>query len=332
MNQQIPHNVLIAFFEGRSTPLESKLIEEWLSVPENEEQFYQHLDKWESQHPQYRPNSELALEKHWELIAVESFPQPVGEAVPRRNKFRYWWPIAASLVLIMVTAAFLLRKLIVYQSYSTNYGQTQSVLLSEGTRVTLNANSTLWVPRWGFGSGQRQVLLEGEAEFKVAHTFDHQHFLVKTASDFEVEVLGTEFVVYTRQHGSHVLLNQGKVQVNYGSGRKMYLKPGELLQLGANAQAKIPQVTRVKRPQQYTAWKQHQFYFDNTPLSEVVVLIREQFGVNIVIADSVTADRRIAGVFKADNANELLTAITTLLDLQIVNKDNFLSLQVTNSN
>lgn len=326
MNKQVPKNVLFAFFEGRTTTLEGKLIEEWLSETGNEEWFYRYLDEWESQHPQFRPDSEKALE-HWE--SVVSYPDwPTESMEPRRKKSRFWWPVAASIALLLGVATLLFQKQIRHQSYHTAYGETKSVRLTEGTLVTLNSNSTLWVPRWGFNTGTRQVLLEGEAEFKVTHTNDNLHFLVKTDADFEVEALGTEFVVHARQRDNHVLLNQGKVQVNYQSGRKMYLRPGDLLRLGDGAAP--PLVTHVKQSLHYTAWKHHQFYFDDTPLSEVALLIHEQFGVKVIIDDPLTANRRIAGIFQAKDAEQLLAAITALLDLKMVKHENSVSLHASN--
>ncbi len=334
MHEPIPKNVFFKFFEGKATPLESKLIEEWVSDSKNEELFYQYLDEWESHHPQYRPNYEQAFSIY--LKSLNSLPtrlpsdstngrERVYAEPPRKNT---WWYSAASLVLLLGLAVFLLRKPLFYQSYQTAFGQTKEVHLPDGTRVTLNANSVLWVPRIGFQGKKRQVLLQGEAEFKVAHTTDNQRFVVKTDTDFEVEVLGTQFILYARDRGKKVLLNQGKVKVNYLFNQQKYLQPGDLLELEASSGKS--KVTRVEQPQRYSAWKQHQFYFDNTPLSEVAVLINEQFGVKVRITDPVTANRRIAGVFKAKNADELLEAISALMDLKMVKKSASIELSPTN--
>ncbi len=322
MNQLPTENIIHAFFEGRANPLEVKLVEEWLAHPENEELFYRYLDAWESQHPQYRPNSERALQEHWQHVAgVAMHPLP---ATPLRRYNRFGWIAAASVVLLLGMAGIFFRQALLYESHQSAYGEVKSVRLPDGTQVTLNANSVLHVPRWGFDRGDRRVLLEGEAEFNVRHTADHRHFLVGTRAGFEVEVLGTEFVVYTRPRSNRVLLHRGKVRVSYAAGRKALLQPGDLFQW--QPQAGQSSLTRVGQTQQYAAWKQHQFYFDNTPLSEVADLVGEHFGLKVSIRDPVTANRRIAGIFKANHANDLLEAVTALLGLEMVKKNDSVEL------
>ena len=83
-------------------------------------------------------------------------------------------------------------------------------------------------------------MLDGEAEFHVTHTIDNQRFIVKTSSDFEVEVFGTKFVLYARQQAKKVVLNEGKVQVNYQGGKKQLMKPGDVVTLTTGAQNSGP--------------------------------------------------------------------------------------------
>jgi transmembrane sensor len=325
MEKSIPKTVIFDFFEGKATSIQRKLIEEWLLEPQNEIIFYQLLDEWESTHPQYLPNTEKAIEKYLSVLQTSDFSETtVDSKIEVDNQelphwWRLWsWRIAASVILLIGVSLFLFRHQVMYQTYQTGYAQTKSFRLEDGTMVTLNANSKLAVPRWNMNNTKREVLLEGEGEFKVTHTLDHKRFLVKTGDDFEVEVLGTEFVMYARAKGKKVVLNKGKVQVNYRARKQLTMKPGDVVTLPQGSE-KI-RLTQTLKPQLHSSWKEHQFYFDETPLSEVADMLNEHFGLVVVFGDSTLANRRLAGYFKATNSEEVIEVLSVLLDVTVEKK------------
>ncbi len=62
MNLPLPEDMLFDFFDGKTSPLQEKLIEEWLSIPADEEFFYQSLEAWEIKKLQYVPDTEKSLQ------------------------------------------------------------------------------------------------------------------------------------------------------------------------------------------------------------------------------------------------------------------------------
>lgn len=320
MDSSIPKSVLFDFFEGKATSLQRKLIEEWLTVSGNKVLFFELLNEWESKHPQYLPDTEQALEQYKALLndSVTQMPSRImpeaAVAVSRSFPWKLWIQ-AASVILVIGVFTALFQRTIRYKSFQTGNARTQVVHLKDGTQVTLNANSTLYVPRWGFASSHREVLLEGEAEFVVSHTSDNKRFIVKTNDDFEVEVLGTEFVMFARDRGKKVTLNKGSVKVHYQEGKKLALHPGEMVTFDSKGSS--PKLRKVSDPQIQSAWKNHQFYFDNTPLFEVAEVIQEHFGVRVVLAESSLTNRRLSGYFKAASAPEIAQTISALLDIHI---------------
>lgn len=322
MNTSIPKNVLFDFFEGKATSLQRRLIEEWLAHPENEILYFQWLNEWESQHPQYMPETEQALQRFKGLMNDSDSQTPprindvsTEQFTPTINRFWRKWAIAASIIFLVGISAIFFQRTLRYERFQTGNAQTKSILLSDGTRVTLNANSNLYVPRWGFAKTHRQVVLEGEAEFVVSHTADHQRFVVQTDDDFNVEVLGTEFVLFTRERGKKVILNKGSVKVHYQEGKQLALKPGDMITF--NSLDSRPQLRKFNPQHVHNAWKNHQFYFDNTPLSEVGEIIKEHFGVEVVLTDTSLSQRRLSGYFKADTPQEIAQIIATLLNISI---------------
>jgi ferric-dicitrate binding protein FerR (iron transport regulator) len=215
----------------------------------------------------------------------------------------------------MTASLFFLQKSILYRTYQTPYAQTQQLTLSDGTEVVLNANSTLYVPRWGQFERNRKVLLDGEAEFHVTHTIDNQRFVVKTSSDFEVEVFGTKFVLYAREQAKKVILNEGKVQVKYRGGKKQFMKPGDVATLATGAQTL--DLSKTDDTKKYSAWKDHQFYFDDTPLVQASITIKEHFGLQLAFDSPALADRRLSGYFKAAKSAEFFEALSVLLNVDV---------------
>ncbi len=113
MKDSVSKNVLFDFFDGKASSIQRRLIEEWLASGKNESFFYQCLDEWESQHPQYRPDTGTALTSYSALLndtplshqPARQFPLPIG----RQSWFTPLW-LAASLVLLSSVGGFLFRK------------------------------------------------------------------------------------------------------------------------------------------------------------------------------------------------------------------------------
>lgn len=332
MNPTHTKKILFDFFDGKATAIQRNYLETWLADEANQETYYQYLDEWESERPQFTLDTDTAFAS---IDQVLQNPAPVAGSLPaepagRTYRLSGWrnWAVAASLLLVSLFGGYLLRPYWLYKAYQTTYGETATYRLTDGTRVVLNANSTLRVPRFGFGDKSREVFLTGEAEFNVTHTANHQRFVVRTDSDFGVEVLGTEFVVYARERGKRVFLHKGKVKLSLPQGKQLTMQPGNVVTVANSGQY---QLVRAAPAQRYVAWKDHWFYFDNTPLTEVAQQIREQFGVRVIVTDTELAQRRIAGNFKAEKADDLLHVLAQMLDLSVVKTRRHVELRTSKS-
>lgn len=128
------------------------------------------------------------------------------------------WAAAAA----VLTAVFFAAKWMMTPEsemiYKTGFGETLKIVLEDGTRVDLNADSRLsWKKDWE-KSGTRQVHLEGEAYFDVAHIdmpdedSGRMPFDVQT-SDVTIHVMGTAFNASSRRGKTEVLLEEGVVEL-----------------------------------------------------------------------------------------------------------------------
>lgn len=161
----------------------------------------------------------------------------------------------------------------VYHKLQVPKGQTLKLVLSDGSQVHLNSNSTLRYPVV-FSSSKREVELTGEAFFKV-ETESNRKFVVKIEAN-KVEVLGTQFNV----NGHHnqaitTTLVEGKVRVANSKMRlSKVLKPSE--QIRINTLAKSYQVQKVET-KHFTAWSQNKLSFKHERLDEILDYIQQLY-------------------------------------------------------
>jgi transmembrane sensor len=154
----------------------------------------------------------------------------------------------------------------VMNTLETPRGGEYSVILSDGTKIYLNAETKLTFPE-AFSDHEREVLLEGEAFFEVAHQAGRP-FVVKTPS-YNITVYGTSFNVsaYTSDMSSHTTLVEGSVGINTDKGGELKLNPGEQAHFIKTGE------TLSKRKVDtyvYTAWKNGEFVIANESLGSLM--------------------------------------------------------------
>jgi ferric-dicitrate binding protein FerR (iron transport regulator) len=142
----------------------------------------------------------------------------------------------AAIAILFLVSGFLLHDLIQdqptqYNIIQTASGKQSTLILSDGTKVTLNENSKLIYPT-NFNHGERNVTLLGEAFFEVIHN-EKQPFLVHV-HNYTVKDLGTKFDIkaYPNEIYSYTSLQKGKVQIlDNTKGNKILseLQPGSQL-------------------------------------------------------------------------------------------------------
>lgn len=162
---------------------------------------------------------------------------------------------------------------ITYNTLSTGRGGQTSVTLADGTRVWLNALSTLRFPA-AFTGTERQVELTGEAYFEVAHNADAPFRVKITPSasgkdSYDLAVLGTAFDIkaYPDEALSRITLLEGAVNVSLSSGEGQRLSPGQ------QAQVTPGQPIRVAPDADTTAavaWKNGYFVFHSADLASLL--------------------------------------------------------------
>lgn len=201
------------------------------------------------------------------------------------------------------------------------YGSRSEVVLSDGTKVWLNAGSRLIYPS-RFVDKDREVFLSGEAFFDVTEN-DAQPFIVKTA-DVKVEVLGTKFNVfaYPEDYSVQTVLTEGSVKIRKSDARlfnkAIKLEPGQMAYF--NKKSEEVHVQNVDT-EQYTSWTKGLWCFSNTDFNRIVKRLERYYNIRFQFDDPMKGAIQITGKLdvtqEKDEVFEYLTKITGLDFLKI---------------
>lgn len=186
----------------------------------------------------------------------------------------------------------------------TPRGGTYQVVLPDGTKVWLNAASTLKFPATFAKLQERRVILDGEAYFEVAANAG-QPFKVNAGTQL-VEVLGTHFNInaYSEEPSPRTTLLQGSVRVG-----KLLLKPGEQA-------AGAVKVTDVN-VEEITGWKNGYFIFENEQLPSIMRKIARWYDVDVNYEGEVPTDEFGGRITRSCNLSQILRK------LELTNKVHF---------
>ena len=153
-----------------------------------------------------------------------------------------------------------------YNMLATDRGGEYQLVLSDGTRVFLNAVTSLKYPVV-FGGGERRVELDGEAYFEVEKDAERPFYVV--LDGMEVKVYGTSFNVNTHYQGKILTtLVEGKVGIRVKStGAECILRPNQMAEF--DREKEEVEVTDVDT-YYYTAWRAGEFVFQNETIEEIM--------------------------------------------------------------
>jgi len=165
---------------------------------------------------------------------------------------------------------------IVYNTISTPKGGQYQLELPDGSKVWLNATSSIHFPT-SFTGTERRIEITGEAYFEIAKN-PNMPFIV-TVSNSEVQVLGTHFNInaYNDEDNVKTTLLEGSVRfVNDGSIN--ILKPGQQAQLTKEGTTKVVSDVNVDN---VVAWKNGMFDFENASIETVMRQLSRWYDVEI---------------------------------------------------
>jgi transmembrane sensor len=205
------------------------------------------------------------------------------------------------------------------EAYSTTIGGRETLILSDGSRVELNTNTSL---RVGYNGRVRTVWLDrGEAYFSVAH--DPAHPFVVMLGDRRVTDLGTKFDIRREPGRTEIALLEGKARfddaINSAQPRQTLLAPGDVVTATANS------VSLEQEPlhklQNELAWRSGMLVFEHATLADVAREYNRYNRTKLVIADAATAELAISGTLPATDIGAFTRMATKLFGLHVEQRE-----------
>ena len=279
-------DLLYRFFEGRASVDEMRTVKEWAEASEENNILLRRERKF---------FDAMILVEPLKKVDLDS-----GFRWGKRYLIREFMKVA-SIVLITVSITFGLFSIgnddkdeIAMQTITVPAGQRVNLELPDGSNVWLNAGTVMQYPA-SFMKNKREITLDGEAYFEVAHN-KKSPFIVHTHA-MDVEVLGTEFNVeaYKRRKVFETSLIQGKVRIKSPSDEKTFLvlSPNYKTSLKDNKLV----VSKIEDYNVYR-WREGLYCFKNKPFIEILENLERYYELRIVLEKQSIAKIVLTGKFR----------------------------------
>jgi len=199
---------------------------------------------------------------------------------------------------------------VLYNTITTPRGGKYRLTLPDGSKVWMNAESSLRYPT-AFNGGTRDVTLTGEAYFEIAHN-PSQPFHV-SVKDMNVEVLGTHFdiMAYDNEPAVATTLVEGSVRINSPS-QQIQLIPGQQAERDNSGKLQVFNDVNI---QQVLAWKNDYFQFNGDRLDKLMRQIERWYDVS-AIYKGVIPDRKFGGKISRSSSLADVLKVLELSDVK----------------
>lgn len=310
------------YLNGFSSEKEKLQVEEWVSLSDSNKKEFEKLKRIYELSAldveSYSPDVDIA----WSAVSDELFSDQTiqlktKEEKPRSFQLGVFYRIAAVLVLTIGIAYFLVNKGAEESfdmAYKTKPGELKELVLADGTKISLNENTTFKYSEQ-FGEGNRKVYLEGEAFFNVAKDKDRP-FVIESPAAF-TRVLGTSFNLRTNSKKSRVDVYSGKVEFGSLSGDSNQV----VITKGQSAAFKNGSTSIIKTINaNANSWKTGQLIFEGAPMTKVVAALKKVYKVEINL-DKNISNCTITSTFENDSLKEILEVIETIAQIKNTKKN-----------
>ncbi len=234
----------------------------------------------------------------------------------------------AAFIIMVFSAGFIFQQYlmpqpkVIMQTIHVPAGQRAELTLTDGTKVWLNAKTTLTFPNH-FNGDLRQVKLNGEGYFKVAK--DSEHPFIVTTERYNVRVLGTEFNVFA--YGGYpyfeTSLVEGSVDVYSPLSNDMPIR------LSPNTYVYLENGKLVRKKiehNSYFLWREGLISFYDAPVADMISKLRLYYDVKIIVHNENLLKSRYSGKFRTKDGVEHVLKVLQLRNKFTYEKDDELNI------
>lgn len=341
---------LTRYLANECSEQEKQSIEKWIATDPGIEKEITHLKRiWDASSEK---KQHWDIGKAWErlidederlhskkpsgnIYSLSTEVRPVLLSSPTRTSDRaYKWATLAVAVAAAIVITFLfytpsnspgVAPKPSMQVVSAHMGERIHLTLSDGTKILLNADSKLKIPHH-FADSARNVYLQGEAYFEVAH-HKNKPFVVH-AGKTVTQDLSTRFIVSAYPESKHakIIVTEGKVAMRKNSPVPSNVKSeGAIItphHIGFLRNDGSVRVMQVQNLMEWVGWTKGKLVFNNTPFSEVMPQLERWYDLNITIKDQRIATKRLTATYvDRQPMKEVLDAIALSLDIKYTVKN-----------
>lgn len=332
-------NLIDRFLNGSYSEEDKQLVFEWLVSNQKEHEANALLKKhWEGINKEetlvdadLRGIYDRMLDQIQEDKVVSLLSAPVHEEAKSRTMIPSFLRYAAVILITLgigyvawnQDGLFDQKESVATIEKTTSRGQKSHLILSDGSKVALNAESKL-IYNDGYGRTNRDIELIGEAFFEVAKNAELP-FNVK-ANNTITTALGTAFNIsaYAEDVVTSISLTEGKVSISPAHVHSeplptVVLNPGQEFQVGSNPSAGLVRDFDMAKA---ISWKDNVLLFDNTNMNELIGELERWYNVKVVVLDpDKLTGVRATGKFDNESLQNVLRVLSYSLqfDYQINN-------------
>lgn len=295
------------YFDGTITAAEEKELNDWYNT--------QPMDavEWLSQ------ETEAAL-KERVFSDIQQQKTETGAPVTIMPKRRKWWRIpaaAATLVLVLASSYFIFKPSSqkpttqVQQVNNSKAGMYSRYLqLPDGSTVVLHANSTLEYPKT-FSGDKREVILNGEAYFDIAHNAA-QPFIIHTGK-IKTTVLGTAFNIAAYANSKTIVVSvaRGKVKVEDEQKLLAVLTPDQQITYTIPTEDTKQEV--VDAAHTANKWVKQDMSFDGASFASIAELLSNRYNVDIRFKNPALKKCTIKAFFSGTESLEKVLEVLSII-------------------
>ena len=287
------------------------------------------LDEWLASRPDHRAllarYCQFSADLEQQLPLIEGIRELSAETqkTPATAQPSPWsrWPLMAGVALTAAAAVALVFWQVQpkqqFENFATPAAQRQTLTLADGSRVELNAQTSLQIEI--DARGRRVRLTSGEAFFAV-HKDPSRPFVVETPTG-SVRVTGTKFDVRTDSAGVlEVTVLEGSVQTHpgeLGGPRPATYLLGAGDNLLAGPGGNVRHNLAAAELADALAWREGQIVFKDVPLHEVLARFARYHG-RVITATPEVAEKNVGGRFSLDDLDGFFDSLQAALAVNVV--------------
>jgi transmembrane sensor len=354
MAEEIIWNLIAKKLSGEASETELKELEKLLrDNPDLHYPVQTIIDLWKSDARFDREEAHEAFRRHVERMGGlkvdyrNELQDDNSETIQKMAKRIVLWP--AIMVVLVIGGLFFLFRFTgsgspvtqnitkepekTISQITTKNGSKTNLLLPDGTKVWLNAGSSITYDS-SYGKTLREVVLSGEGYFDVVKNKE-KPFIIHAAK-INIKVLGTQFNVksYPTDNTTEASLIHGSIEVTFRDkpDKKIILKPNEKIVVDNESNAddvsstiqqtnlkkvhEVPGVDVKKLTYEYktgtiieTSWVDNKLIFQDEPFDEIARQLERWYGVSIIFKTNHLKEERLTGSFRNETVRQALDAL-----------------------